>query len=80
MLYCMRPAGILASFYNPEEPGVETLALFVKPTQLADTAALGSAQVRAPCSGAGPLAPAGQGRGLLARRSRGCMAKPKAEV
>lgn len=42
-------AGIAASFYNPSQPGAETLAVYFKPTDAADTKALGTAQV----SGAG---------------------------
>jgi hypothetical protein len=38
-------AGIAASFYNPSQPGAETLAVYAKPTGAADTGALGSAQV-----------------------------------
>ena len=37
--------GILASYYNPQQPGVETLALFVSPTDKARTEELGTAEV-----------------------------------
>jgi hypothetical protein len=39
---------VLASFFNPEQPGAETLALYVAPAPsgVADTRGLGSPEVR----------------------------------
>jgi hypothetical protein len=63
-------AGVLASFYNPDMPGAETVALYLAPAPgLRGTAGLGSAEVRA-----GARHPPGS---LLRARARGDQATPR---
>lgn len=44
---CVVCTGIAASFYNPQLPGLENLALYTSTTDLPNTEALGTDQVTA---------------------------------
>ena len=46
---------MLASFYNPREPGAETLALFASPSDAGSTQDLGTDEVGEEAEAVGPL-------------------------